>query len=171
MQLRNVDSSIIFKEKVDRTDKVNHFCCYNCAMKCNCMTCSDSHNLYELAEGTKAEIRKPELKRVMTPEQGSSLKLELLGLKENLDKEVSLARSLYMPPELAHGLGLSVIDEIMKQAQFIFSVDDIIDKCSVLKCDTASKVMSVFASVFQDQERDTDIEVEEDIGLETDESH
>ena len=105
-------------------------------MKCNCMTCSDSHNLYELAEGTQAEIRKPELKRVMTPEEGSSLKLELLGLKENLDKEVSLAQSLYMPPELAHGLGLSVIDKIMKQAQFIFSVDDIIDKCSVLKYDS-----------------------------------
>ena len=105
----------------------------------------------------------------MTPEQGSSLKLELLGLKENLDKVVSLAQSLYMPQELAHRLGLAVIDIIVKQAQFIFSVDDIIDKCSVLKYDTTSKVISVFASVFQDDEMDKNIEVEEDIGL--DESH
>ena len=93
--------------------------------------------------------------RLLDDSQMSNLKLHLLHLKDDLDKEIILSQTtVYMKPEILHGLSHSVIDCIVKQATLITSSDDLLRLCSITSCSTALRIAHLFSELFHDMDSD-----------------
>lgn len=90
------------------------------------------------------------------------LKVELMQLANDLDKEVyTVSSSVYVEPSVIHGLSAAAIIKIMDEAPFLFSADDLIDKCGIGQYSTVAKITEIFSDILGDM--DTDIDVEEDM--------
>lgn len=90
------------------------------------------------------------LERDMTAEMKMRLETHLLGLKNELDR--SAASSLYS--QVCKGLSIDMINEILHNAQYIFDVDFLLDRCGILDFQTAVMVYGLFSALFGDTNED-----------------
>jgi superfamily II DNA helicase RecQ len=184
-QLRNVDSGILelvknpenqclrtlclkdFNNSQAPAIEVKHACCGVCARFCGCGSCADSFNSYEVHVISQCEQEGEEeddnegFCRVVTDDDQAMLKVELTQLVDELNKEVLSSSSSYVEPCVVHGLSTTVLHKIMEQTQYIFSTDDLIDKCNVGNYSTVVKIVDIMSEIFGDM--DDDINVDEDV--------
>ena len=138
-----------------------HRCCNICKASCKCGDCAN--NLYEQAKEHSLLQHGQDICmmfRSVEAENLGQLKVALFDLKNKLDQEIYTSNSIYGVPELVHGLDISTIKELTQNAERIFSVDDVIDKCGIGIYSTACDIVSVFSDIFGDM--DNDLEINED---------
>ena len=92
----------------------------------------------------------------------SPWQVELTILVDELDKEIQLSSASFLEPSLVHGLTATVLQRIVSQAPYLFSVDDIIDRCSISNYSTVLKLVEIFSEIFGDM--NADIDIDEDMG-------
>ena len=187
-QLRNVDSSVLELVKnvenkclralclkdFSNSDPVSfepkHLCCGVCARCCACGSCSDCFNHYEIhvvktceEEEEEEEAEESEVfQRQIDEEHRALLKVELIQLADDLNRDVlSSSTAVYVEPSVIHGLSADVMLRITDQAEFVFSADELIDRCGIGQYSTVVKIVEVFSEIFGDM--DTDINVDEDL--------
>ncbi len=177
-QLRNVEASMLQVIKTDgcirelslkafgaKPSLLNpqHLCCNRCAVSCGCGDCSTMGNDFEnYTEPEDVAECTDTFQRHVSEEDRRELSVELYSLKEDLDKEIVSVQSggLYVSPDIMHGLSEGIIHKVIENAETLYSVDDIIDKCHVNQYGTACRVVEIFSAIFADM--DADIAVDED---------
>ena len=131
-----------------------HLCCSFCANNCTCGVC-DNDEMTFLLSSHSPESFAPMSVRAVPPDNLKQLKLNLLKLKEELDGEVVITSPTYIKPDIIHGLSLDIITHIVKEADKLCSIDDLLDFGHIINTVTAAKVLMIFADLFDDL--DTDI--------------
>ena len=131
-----------------------HLCCSFCANNCTCGVC-DNDEITFLLSSHSPESFAPMSVRIVPPDNLKQLKLNLLTLKEELDGEVVITSPTYTKPDIIHGLSLDIITHIVKEADKLCSIDDLLDFGHIINTVTAAKVLMIFADLFDDL--DTDI--------------
>ena len=81
-------------------------------------------------------LEKENLERDMTAEMKMRLETDSLGLKNELDR--SAASSLYS--RVCKGLSIDIVNKILHNAQYIFDVHFLLDRCGILDFQTAVMV-------------------------------
>ena len=137
-----------------------HLCCSFCTVSFLCNTCENDLSAFDvyndhLSDSSDTEETAQTKTRLLDDSQMSNLKLHLLHLKDDLDKEIILSQTtVYMKLEILHGLSHSVIDCIVKQATLITSSDDLLRLCSITSCSTALQIAHLFSELFHDMDSD-----------------
>ena len=140
-------------------------CCSFCNTECECGHCESEISDFE-KYGTESSSESEEgcLVRHVDDKEQSCLRLELLELKDSLDKDVMLEHTAYTRPDLIHGLTVEVVDQIVSKAKFIFSVDDLIKMCHILQYSTACQIIHCFSHVFSDMDLNLESQIDTDFG-------
>lgn len=146
--------------------QVKHLCCNVCADNCTCGHCSDGQNSYEkyIANETEKEDEEEEeeeFQRHIEADDLAMLKVELIQLAEELNRNARSTMLVYMQPEITHGLSPTSLQRIIEQAPHIFCPEDVIDKCQIAHYSTVVKVVSIFSDIFGDV--NTDFSIDEDM--------
>ena len=180
-QLRNVESEMLRVIKSDKCHREEvlqgfhpsenqapspkHLCCNTCKTTCDCGHCVEDCNMYETTKATEEQHSVPQsqMRRVLTEEDKTVLKLALFELKEDLDRDIYLSMPVYGKPDIIHGLDLSTVKMLVSCSEYIFSVDYIIDKVGLSIYSTVCRVVQLFSDLFKDM--DIDIEVNEDLAI------
>ena len=121
----------------------HHFCCSNCIKICACGDngCSLPPPLF-LLKSVSPENETPERSRMLTLKDKDELRETLIELKEQFDGPSTLFACTGFSEEL--------IEDIVEQSQFIFTLQDLTKSSPVFSLRHAIAVLEVFAEMFQD---------------------
>lgn len=86
----------------------------------------------------------------MTDEMKVRLETHLLGLKNELDRNVIKPSYSYA----YQGLSLDMIQEVLNHSQYVFDVDFLLDECGFVDFNTAVMVLGIFSTLFGDTDED-----------------
>ena len=121
----------------------HHFCCSNCIKiwACGDNGCSLSPPLF-LLKSLSPENETPERSQMLTLKDKDELREALFDLKEQFDGPSTLFACTGFSEEL--------IEDIVQQSQFIFTLQDLTKTSPVFSLRHAIAVLEVFAEMFQD---------------------
>jgi superfamily II DNA helicase RecQ len=133
------------------SNKNTHHCCIICHKLCNCSGSSCDVNLPTFGL-TKQEDVVIKQRRNVTKEQ----KKELFELLVDYQKELQGSCPAYMlSSDSTTGFSNCLIKSVLKKCKFIFSVDDVLEFCSIYKMSHAIDILHMIKDVFEDFEFDT----------------
>ena len=130
-----------------------HNCCDICASRCNCNlhVCPNTHPFVTFnskSEDDEAIVHDDEMKRSVTNEE-----LQLLKFKLNtyqyyiMENEPKIVGS-----DILYGFDDNSIRQIIECAEYIFTAEDVMERCSIWSYKICVSVTEMFNSVFGDED-------------------
>lgn len=127
--------------------KPPHSCCSNCCSNC-CKICVCGENgcvlpnLPFLVEGECSETQVLKRSRMLTSRDKEELREGLIELKDHIEGHGPLFECT--------GFSVELIEDIIEQSQFIFTLEDLMKASPVFSLQHAIAVLELFAEMFQD---------------------
>lgn len=126
-----------------------HLCCDLCSLQCDCLVCPPVQHILEMDLG-ESDISVPhDQERFVSKNDETELRTSLNGLKDKYDLALSGKKSVCMS-DTGHGFSQSVIQNIISDAEHIFTITDLLDNCGVWSFHQANDVLNIFNDIFGD---------------------
>ena len=122
-------------------------CCDICFKDCRCGHCESQTLPFLNVEDSKLEFQ---MEREINDEDIMKLETHLLGLKNELDRDIK--KPSYS--SVFKGLSFDMVQSVITNARYIFNVDFLLDECGFLDFSTANMVLGIFSSLFGDTDED-----------------
>ena len=123
-----------------------HDCCCFCSKTCSCERCP--HFQYE----TSAEQDPPKnventIGRIVTDNDKTFLFSLIEEYRENILKSESY---LFAPVSTVIGINDYIVSEIIENSPYIFSLEDVFDRTSIIDTNIAKEILYIFGETFKD---------------------
>ena len=128
-----------------------HLCCSHWWLQCQCSAdgseaCNGATEVFIVTADDQDQISVSENSRTMTDTDENDLRLALLELKCQL----SVKSGSFFDPTSSHGFTEQLVDDIVKDASNIFSMEYLQDHFSMYSTQYVADVLEVFQELFED---------------------